>query len=104
MKMKTIILACTAAMLMAPVAAEAASINHRQDHQQLRIIKGVHRGKLTVQETRRLEAGQARIERMKRHARRDGVVTRRERHQIQEAQNRQNRLIRRLKHNHRSYL
>ncbi len=53
---------------------------------------------ITPREASRLRAKQARIERMEAHARRDGVLTGRERERIEVAQNDLSRSIRREKH------
>lgn len=63
-----------------------------------RIEQGMRSGQITPREAARLRAKQARIERMEAHARRDGVVTGRERERIEVAQNDLSRSIRFEKH------
>jgi hypothetical protein len=77
------------------------SINRREARQSRRIRSGIRSGSLNRRETARLARQQARIRVHERHARADGVVTRRERVSIQRQENRANRNIYRKKHNRR---
>ena len=77
-------------------------IDQRQDRQERRIEQGVRSGELTPRETARLARGQARIRQMERQALADGRISRRERREIDHAQDQQNQLIARLKHNDRA--
>jgi hypothetical protein len=99
--MKRILFALGALGLMASTAAadSTSRIDRRENHQLHRITKGVQHGSLNRHETARLVRNQARIQRMERRAKADGVVTPHERRRIREAQNRQNRLIQDAKHN-----
>ena len=63
-----------------------------------RIEQGIRSGQLTPREAARLRAKQAHVERIEAYARRDGVVTDRERERIEVAQNDLSRSIRREKH------
>jgi hypothetical protein len=53
-------------------------------------------------ELTRLNAGQSQVHRIERRAAADGIITRGERRRIEQVQDRENRAIRRLKHNARS--
>ncbi|HKX27720.1 MAG TPA: hypothetical protein VJ302_08520 [Blastocatellia bacterium] len=76
-------------------------IRERQENQQQRIGQGVRSGELTSRETVRLEREQRGIQREKRAAKADGVVTRAERREIRHDQNRASRDVYRAKHNRR---
>jgi len=69
------LLAATAALAVAPVAAQAApwmSINQRQANLDQRIDQGVRSGELTRQEAYRLRAEFRDLNRLERHYRRSG--------------------------------
>jgi hypothetical protein len=74
-------------------------INERQIRQQKRIREGVKSGELTKKETRRLEAGEAKIQSDKLEAKADGKVTKAERAKLTREQNRESKAIHRMKHN-----
>ena len=76
-------------------------VTKRQHNQQARIRQGVKSGELTRAETRRLERGEAKIQRDKMKAKADGVVTPRERAKLNREENRESRRIYRAKHNNR---
>ncbi|HVF56775.1 MAG TPA: hypothetical protein VM934_11530 [Pyrinomonadaceae bacterium] len=76
-----------------------AGINGRQQHQQKRIYRGVRSDELTNRETFRLEREQFGIRREERRAKSDGVLTARERAQLQKDLNQASRHIYRAKHN-----
>lgn len=94
---------------MAAIAALSASVvsanpitprvDRRELRQQARIQQGVRSGELTRGEAARLRAGQRHMRRMEARDKRDGVVTPRERIQLNRAQNLQSRRIVRFKHN-----
>ena len=96
-----LLLALTATSFAAQAFAHSATprIDRREARQQLRIRQGVRSGELGRGELARLRMGQRRIHGMERRAKSDGVVTMRERARITRFQNRENRIIRRLKHN-----
>jgi len=73
-------------------------INQRQTNQQHRIANGVRSGQLTPRETVKLENREASLQRHKRMAKADGVVTRRERRGLRREENRNSRAIFRQKH------
>lgn len=73
-------------------------VDQRQAEQSRRIAEGQRSGALTRHETRRLERGQAHIDRMEQRAQADGRLSRREAAQIERAQDRQSRHIRHDRH------
>jgi hypothetical protein len=108
-KLFTVVSMLIASVCVVPVISNAnkepgqrtPSIDRRERRQSRRIRSGVRSGSLTRRETARLAAQQARIRAHERHARADGVVTRRERASIQRQENRASRNIYRKKHNNR---
>ena len=106
MKMLRVLLAVAAvATLSASIASanpNTPSVDRREARQHARIQQGVCSGELTPGEAARPRAGQRHVRRMEARDKRDGVVTLRERIQLQRAQNRQSRHIARLKHNDRA--
>ena len=96
----TILAAAIATVLVAASTVEASTrFERRAARQRARIADGVHQHRLGPGETARLRAGQLRVRELRRMAMADGVVTLRERRLIARAQNRQSRLIHRMKHN-----
>ena len=92
------------ALLVAGIALSSAQtatprVTKRQQNQQGRIEQGVKSGELTKGETRRLERQQGKIQRDKRAAKADGVVTPGERAKLNREQNRASKRVYRLKHN-----
>ena len=75
--------------------------DHREVRQDQRIEQGVKSGQLARGETRKLVRGEARVDRIEARAKRNGVVTPRERAHVQRALNHESRRIYRLKHNNR---
>lgn len=75
------------------------SINKTQKKQQIRIHQGIKSGELTRGEVRKLENQQKAIQRDKKIAKADGVVTPRERKHIRKEQNRASNNIYKKKHN-----
>ena len=97
-------LLCIAALTLAfaaPGYAQTATpgIDKREANQEKRIEQGVKSGALTQREAAKLEAGQAKVEKMEDKAKADGKVTRQERKRIQKEQDRQSRRIYKKKHN-----
>lgn len=84
---------------MASAGNDTPGIDWREHNQKHRIFNGIQNGSLSFRETGQLLRGQARVHRMERRAKRDGVVTRRERARIHHQQNRQSRRIYRKKRN-----
>ncbi len=76
-------------------------IKQRQKNQQKRIGRGVRSGELTARETIRLEKEQKEIQQEKKEAKSDGTVTREERKDIHQDQNKASRHIYRAKQNKR---
>lgn len=97
-----IVLAVASGSWMAQALAQSQPapdrIDRRQAEQQQRIDKGIKKGQLTRSEAERLRQGQQRIQDMEEQARADGVVTRKERQQIDRAQNQESRNITRESH------
>lgn len=87
-----------AAALPALAQTNTPVLDQRQANQEARIQQGVASGELTGREAARLERGQQRVENMEAAAKADGVVTKRERVQLQHAQNVQSRRIAAQKH------
>ena len=77
-----------------PHPAATPGIDQRQANQEQRIDQGVASGELTRPETRRLEQGQNKVERIET----DGAVTQGERARIHQAQDAQSKRIWRQKH------
>ncbi len=73
-------------------------IDARQDRQRARIMAGLHEGRLTRGEFRRLEREQREIRAMENRFRADGVITAREFHRIDRALDVASRNIRAEKH------
>ena len=104
MKLHRIIIAVAilAALGVGAGTAAADRIDRREARQHARIVDGIHSGRLTRVEAARLRAGQRHVHRAERRIERDGVVTLRERARLERMQDRQSRVIHRLKHNARS--
>jgi hypothetical protein len=99
MKRNLIIAALLAAAALPALAqTNTPVLDQRQANQEARIQQGVASGELTGREAARLERGQQRVENMEAAAKADGVVTKRERVQLQHAQNVQSRRIAAQKH------
>lgn len=81
-----------------PNSAATPGVDRRQVNQEQRIDRGVASGELTRPETRRLEQGQNKVERIETRAKSDGAVTRRERARLHHAQDVQSQRIWRQKH------
>lgn len=81
-----------------PHPAATPGIDQRQANQEQRIDQGVASGELTRPETRRLEQGQNKVERIETRAKADGSVTQGERARIHQAQDAQSKRIWRQKH------
>ena len=82
----------------ATAAAGTPGLDQRQENQAQRIRQGVQSGELTHPEARRLVHGQRELRRDERAAKADGVVTGRERAQLQREASQQSRRIHRQKH------
>ncbi|MEL6256130.1 MAG: hypothetical protein AAFR87_29260 [Bacteroidota bacterium] len=78
-------------------AQSTLRVGKRQVKQQVRIKQGVRSGELTRKETKALRAQQRHINRTKKRAKADGVVTPAERKVISRKQNRASKSIRRQK-------
>lgn len=94
--MKKLILVLALLMFITSVnfaQANTPGINKTQKRQQIRIHQGIRTGELTRVEFRQLERQQARIQREKRIAKADGIVTISERARIHKYQTIANRNI-----------
>ena len=100
-----LVLIAVAALTLAAGTASANSstpgVDRREAMQRWRIAHGMRSGELRRGETRRLVRGERRIHRMEFRAKRDGVVTGRERMRMHRALDRESARIWRLKHNRR---
>ena len=85
--------------LPAHAETKTPGIDKREANQEKRIEQGVKSGKLTEGEAAKLEAGQAKVEKMEDKAKADGKVTKRERKRIHKEQNEQSENIHEMKHN-----
>lgn len=104
MKGTTIAVALVSLALAASTAmAQTATprVTKREVKQQARINQGVKNGELTKREAVKVEAQQAKINRDKKQAKADGVVTPRERAKLTHEQNRASMNIYVKKHNKR---
>ncbi|HEX4739164.1 MAG TPA: hypothetical protein VH331_16560 [Allosphingosinicella sp.] len=102
--MKKIILALAAiAAVGVAVPAAAQNVDQREHRQAERIHQGVRSGALTHREARTLHHREMRLHhaeaRMRAHN--GGYLNAHQRHRLQHMENRDNRAIHRLKHNHR---
>ncbi len=101
MRMTGLIAAATLFVLAAPALAQTPStprVDQRQELQTQRIEKGTATGQLNKLEAKRLQKGQARVQKMEDKAAADGAVTLKERAVLEKAQDRQSRRIARQKH------
>ena len=79
--------------------ADTPKIDNREANQEQRIDQGSRSGALTPKEEAKLDAGQAKIEKMEEKAKADGHVTKHERKHINKEQNVQSKKIHDMKHN-----
>ena len=100
MKRTSTLLVAILAAFALPVLAQTSTpnIDQRQANQQQRIDQGVKSGQLTGKEAARPEKGQEHVQKVEDKAKADGVVTKKERARIQQAENVQSRHIARQKH------
>jgi uncharacterized membrane protein YebE (DUF533 family) len=99
--MKQMLLTMSAVVLTAGLAyaqAETPGIDQRQANQEKRIDQGIASGQLNQREANRLNKQQDHIDNMENKAKADGVVTKKERARIHNAQDRASRHIAREKH------
>ena len=100
MKQLTTILTATT-LILASSHSLAASINERQANQQGRISQGIMSGELTRREATSLAVQQHKVARKEARFRSDGVLTKRERANLQYSLNKSRANIKHKKHNHR---
>ncbi|MFZ1547155.1 MAG: hypothetical protein WAT12_08645 [Candidatus Nitrotoga sp.] len=91
--------AITLAFAASSYAVETPKIDKREAKQEQRIDQGIRSGALTPKEEARLDAGQAKVEKMEEKAKADGTVTKHERKRIRHEQNVQDKKIHDMKHN-----
>ena len=94
----TLIALMVAALPGVALAQSTPRIDQRQENQERRIEQGVQSGQLNKKEERRLEKGQARVQKAENKAMADGKVTKKERKKIEKMQDRQSKKIAREKH------
>ena len=104
MSKSILVIALSAATLtlgsnIAAAGSNTPGVDWRENNQGHRIYNGIANGSLTYREAGQLIRGQARVRRMERRFKADGVVTRGERLRLHRALNHQNRRIWRKKHN-----
>jgi hypothetical protein len=92
------LMATTAAFAQTTDSTNTPRIDKREARQEQRINQGVASGSLTEQEATRLNKGQTRVDNLEAKTEADGKVTAKERARIHHAQNKQNRHIKRQKH------
>ncbi|WP_430815418.1 hypothetical protein [Carboxylicivirga sp. RSCT41] len=96
---KKLYLLAVALFLISSIVTANNPVKKRQVNQQARINNGIATGELTKAETIQLQKQQIHINRTKKAARADGVVTKKERAVIQHKQNKASANIYRKKHN-----
>ena len=93
------ITAITLAFATSSYAVDTPKIDSREAKQEQRIDQGIRSGALTPKEEAKLDAGQAKIEKMEEKAKADGTVTKHERKRIKHQQDVQDKKIHNMKHN-----
>lgn len=84
-------------------SAYAANINQRQENQQQRILQGVKSGELTAKETAKLKKGQVQLQKMELRAKKDGLVTKKEKARLQTKADKESVRIALNKHDDQKY-
>jgi hypothetical protein len=96
---KAVVIAVTFAFAGSAFAQTATpGIDKRQANQEKRIDQGVKSGELTKREANRLEKREDKLQKDKEKAQADGVVTKKERRQLNREANRDSKAISRQKH------
>ena len=93
------ITAITLAFATSSYAVDTPKIDNREAKQEQRIDQGIRSGALTPKEEAKLDAGQAKVQKMEEKAKADGTVTKHERKRITKEQNEQSKKIHDMKHN-----
>jgi hypothetical protein len=93
------ITAITLAFATSSHAVDTPKIDNREAKQEQRIDQGIRSGALTPKEEAKLDAGQAKVQKMEEKAKADGTVTKHERKRIKHEQNVQDKKIHDMKHN-----
>ena len=101
MKLRATMTAAAVASLfsLAATAQTTGSEVQRDSNQQQRIEQGLKSGSLNTREASKLEAGEARIDKMESNAEKNGKLSPAEKARIQRAQNQESRNINRLESN-----
>jgi hypothetical protein len=95
----TMVAAAIGALFASSAFAQSTETEvQRNVDQQQRIEQGLQSGALNTREAAKLEAGEARINRMESNALKDGTLTNSEKARINKAQNAESRAINRQKH------
>ena len=94
--MKSLKLICLLGIFV--VISAQNGIKETQMKQSKRIAQGVRSGELTKQEAKKLKNGQKKIQKMKKRAKFDGVVTKKEKTRIKKEQKKQSNKIYKQKH------
>ncbi len=92
------ITALTLAFATSSYAVDTPKIDSREAKQEQRIDQGVKSGAITPKEEAKLDAGQAKIQKMEEKAKADGTVTKQERKRIHHQQDVESKRIHRMKH------
>ena len=100
--MKNILVTVALTGMLSTAAYGQSIVDKREHSQRERIQQGVRSGELTRPEARRLRIDEARVRATEARAKRDGVVTRRERLQLNRRLNATSRDIFRQKHDRQS--
>ena len=96
----TITAAAVAGLFSLTATAQTTGSEVQRDvNQQQRIEQGLKSGSLNTREASKLEAGEARIDRMESNAEKDGKLSPAEKARIQRAQNQESREIKKLESN-----
>ena len=98
MRLTLTVLALASVAAVASAHTASPSVNRRQHRQMHRIHQGVRSGELTCGEAHRLRLQERAIRKEERMMKRDGVLTPRERIELQRDLNRSSRRIYRFKH------
>ena len=93
------ITAITLAFITSSYAVDTPKIDNREAKQEQRIDNGIRSGALTPKEEAKLDAGQAKVQRIEERAKADGTVTPQERKRIHHEQDVQSKRIHNMKHN-----
>ena len=100
---KLLILATSFTGIIATSIAATPALNERQNQQKTRIAQGVASGELTVKEAKKLKQGQVQLQKMENRAKKDGVVSKKERARLQAKADKESAKIYQQKHDQQKY-